>query len=86
MRKKKWAVGAVLFLAWMAFLTAEANLGVVYQLVLTSGNRTPTIQETYDTWWECEQARIGIERQTSSTGQCQRVPSLQEQKPCVGRS
>jgi len=52
------------------------KLGVVYLLILSAGHRVPTIQETYDTWMACEQARIRIERQTILTGQCEKVPRI----------
>ncbi len=52
------------------------KLVVVYLLILTSGHRTPTVQETHDTWWECEQSRIRIERQMHVKGECKKVPRV----------
>lgn len=52
---------------------------IVYLLILTTGNLGPTTKATYATWYECEQVRIKVERQTNMTGRCNAVSKSQGQ-------
>ena len=53
---------------------------VVYLLILTTGNMGPTVRTKHGTWWECEQARIRVERQTKMIGRCNAVSAARSEE------
>lgn len=50
-----------------------STVTVLYFLILTTGNMGPTNRSIHNTWYECEQVRIRVERQTNMIGRCKAV-------------